>query len=187
MSYLVEQLPHCDLLRLSLSTGWFVLSARQVIRARLSFFFSADDTPVLNIFLFLGWHIGPQHFLVLPVTHRSLIKSVDCGRIYCNGLCGSHTGNTPVLKTKICLDKLIPLHTLLSHEISVGDICLRCLLKIWGQNVQNWARTVHPCPSVPIRTLGGLTHRSLGPTFVAKIVPSLHPSFSSDICRGQLS
>ena len=32
MSYLVEQLPHCDLLRLSLSTGWFVLSARQVVR-----------------------------------------------------------------------------------------------------------------------------------------------------------
>ena len=31
MSYLVEQLPHCDLLRLSLSTGWFVLSARQVV------------------------------------------------------------------------------------------------------------------------------------------------------------
>jgi len=28
---LVEQLPHCDLLRLSLSTGWFVLSARQVV------------------------------------------------------------------------------------------------------------------------------------------------------------
>ena len=31
MSCLVEQLPHCDLLRLSLLTGWFVLSARQVV------------------------------------------------------------------------------------------------------------------------------------------------------------
>ena len=30
VSYLVEQLPHSDLLRLSLSTGRFVLSARQV-------------------------------------------------------------------------------------------------------------------------------------------------------------
>ena len=32
MSYLVEQLPYCDLLRLSPLTGWFVLSARQVVR-----------------------------------------------------------------------------------------------------------------------------------------------------------
>ena len=39
MSYLVEQLPHCDLLRLSLSTGRFVLSARQVFCQRLFFFF----------------------------------------------------------------------------------------------------------------------------------------------------
>ena len=31
MSYLVEQLPYCDLLRLSPLTGWFVLSARQVV------------------------------------------------------------------------------------------------------------------------------------------------------------
>ena len=31
MSYLVEQLPYCDLLRLSLLTGWFVLSAWQVV------------------------------------------------------------------------------------------------------------------------------------------------------------
>ncbi len=31
-TYLVEQLPYCDLLRLSPLTGWFVLSARQVVR-----------------------------------------------------------------------------------------------------------------------------------------------------------
>ena len=37
---MVEQLPHCDLLRLSLSTGRFVLSARQVFlgRLRMAFF-----------------------------------------------------------------------------------------------------------------------------------------------------
>ena len=35
MSYLVEQLPYCDLLRLSPLTGWFVLSVRQVVRLRV--------------------------------------------------------------------------------------------------------------------------------------------------------
>ena len=43
MSYLVEQLPHCDLLRLSLSTGWFVLSARQVVHCFESFFLCFDS------------------------------------------------------------------------------------------------------------------------------------------------
>ena len=35
VSYLVEQLPYCDLLRLSPLTGWFVLSVRQVVRLRV--------------------------------------------------------------------------------------------------------------------------------------------------------
>ena len=49
--YNLEQLPHCNLLRLSLLTGWFVLSARQVIRPRLSLTLLCRDHP------------GPRHYL----------------------------------------------------------------------------------------------------------------------------
>ena len=48
---MVEQLPHCDLLRLSLSTGRFVLSARQVFCQRLFFFFAQScRLPGLSVF-----------------------------------------------------------------------------------------------------------------------------------------
>ena len=63
MSYLVEQLPHCDLLRLSLSTGWFVLSARQVVHPRLIFFFSIGGTPASDNFIYLTTHTEPRQIL----------------------------------------------------------------------------------------------------------------------------
>ena len=91
MSYLVEQLPHCDLLRLSLSTGWFVLSARQVIRSRLSFSFPSvahrapvtsclqDSTPAPDRNLVSRDSVL---FLEIPSGRNLLIKTGWDGRKY---------------------------------------------------------------------------------------------------------
>ena len=74
VSYLVEQLPHCDLLRLSLLTGWFVVSARQVICGRFGFsvfpFTHSSLSRVkskLFLVLFGIWEIHPSPLLPHPL------------------------------------------------------------------------------------------------------------------------
>ena len=101
MSYLVEQLPHCDLLRLSLSTGWFVLSARQVIRSRLSFSFPSvahrapvtsclqDSTPAPDRNLVSRDSVL---FLEIPSGRNLLIKTGWDGRKYPKFLGGKKQG-----------------------------------------------------------------------------------------------
>ena len=92
MSYLVEQLPHCDLLRLSLSTGWFVLSARQVVRARLSSFFPLvghrsptstcvlENTPVPDKYLNKIFSGSPQQ--VVAASRQTDFKRVVFSRLW---------------------------------------------------------------------------------------------------------
>ena len=100
MSYLVEQLPHCDLLRLSLSTGWFVLSARQVVDCSvwlllywLSHLFLTTKTTKRKIFsTYRKFSSNPYNFVHQMKLGLRKIQKFTCyiGYIFVHLLYGLH-------------------------------------------------------------------------------------------------
>ena len=97
MSYLVEQLPHCDLLRLSLSTGWFVLSAWQVVQTLG--FERQSSLSLLRVgcfafFIWFCWEWSPSLSMGRP--DLSLMFAFGCRKTY-------HSQAKFALSSKLCL------------------------------------------------------------------------------------